>query len=137
MKITRHQLNELIQYITKAVLKEYSSVSSMSSSNSNNNGTDSGTADDGVKPADAQTAAEKAKAQRDAKKTQIDKIRTADLDLKSVKTQQDYYIQQAKKNKLDIQAQEKQLQALKGASPSSSAIPAGGTVAENIRKMRA
>jgi hypothetical protein len=134
MKITRHQLDELIQHITRAVLKEYSSMSSMSSSSSNSS-SDTGTADDGVKPQDAQTSVEKAKAERDAKKAQVDKIRTADLDLKGVKTQQDYFLQQAKKNKLDIQAQEKQLQALKGGA--ASTVPAGGTVAENIRKLRA
>ena len=133
MKITRRQLNELLRLITKSVLKEYSSVSSMSSSSSDSSD-DSGTADDAVKPQDAQTAVEKAKAERDAKKSQLDKIRTADLDLKGVKTQQDYFTQQAKKNKLDITAKQKQLQQLKGAP--SSTIPAGGTVAENIRKMR-
>jgi hypothetical protein len=109
-------------------------MSSSSSSSGNENSGDSGTANDGVKPQDAQTSAEKMKAKRDAKKTQVDKVRTADLDLKSVKTQQDYYVQQAKKNKLDIQAQEKQLQQLKGAPASS--IPAGGTIAENIRRLR-
>ena len=133
MKISRRQLDELLHLITKKVLKEYSSMSSMSSSSSDKS-TDSGTADDGVKPQDAQTSVEKAKAQRDAKKAQVDKVRTTDLDLKSIKTQQDYYVQQAKKNKLDISAKQKQLQQLKGAPP--SAIPAGGTVAENIRKMR-
>ena len=135
MKITRLQLDELIQYIAKAVLKEYSSMSSSSSSSSSDTNSDPGPADDGVKPTDAQTAVEKAKAERDAKKAQLDKIRTADLDLKGVKTQQDYFMQQAKKNKLDITAKQKQLSQLKGAP--ASAIPAGGTVAENIRKLRA
>ena len=135
MKITRLQLDELIQYIAKAVLKEYSSMSSSSSSSSSDTNSDPGTADDGVKPTDAQTAVEKAKAERDAKKAQLDKIRTADLDLKGIKTQQDYFTQQAKKNKLDITAKQKQLSQLKGAP--ASAIPAGGTVAENIRKLRA
>ena len=135
MKISRRQLDELLRLITKKVLKEYSSMSSMSSSsNSDSTSSGSGTADDGVKPQDAQTSVEKAKAQRDAKKAQVDKIRTADLDLKSINTQQDYYVQQANKNKLDISAKQKQLQQLKGAPV--SAIPAGGTVAENIRKMR-
>ena len=109
-------------------------MSSMSSNN-DNSGSDAGTADNGVKPPDAQTAAEKSKAERDAKKARIDQIRTADLDLKGVKTQQDYFTQQAKKNKLDITAKQKQLQQLKGAP--SSAIPAGGTIAENVRKLRA
>jgi hypothetical protein len=140
MKITRHQLNELLRLITKSVLKEYSSLSTSSSNsnsggNSSSNSTGSGTANDGVKPQDAQTAVEKAKAERDAKKAQLDKVRTADLDLKGVKSQQAYFTQQAKKNKLDITAKEKQLQQMKGAP--ASAIPAGGTVAENIRKMRA
>ena len=137
MKITRRQLDELIRLITKSVLKEYSSISSMSSSSSNGStdSTDPGTADDGVKPQDAQTAVEKSKAKRDAKKAQLDKIRTADLDLKGVKTQQAYFLQQAKKNKLDITAKQKQLQQLKGAP--ASTIPAGVTVAENIRKMKA
>ena len=136
MKLSRFQLNELLRLITKKVLKEYSSMSSMSSSNSSASGagSDPGTANDGVKPADAQTAAEKVKAQRDAKKSQVDKIRTADLDLKGVQKQQDYFTQQAKKNKLDIGAKQKQLQQLKGAP--ASTVPAGGVVAENIRKMR-
>jgi hypothetical protein len=140
MKITRHQLNELLRLITKSVLKEYSSLSTSSSNsnsggNSSSNSTGSGTADDGVKPQDAQTAVEKAKQERDAKKSQIDKIRTADMDLKGVKTQQDYFTQQAKKNKDDIIAKQKEIQRLKGGP--TPTVPAGGTVAENIRKMRA
>ena len=62
MKITREQLDELLRLITKSVLKEYSSMSSDTQDDSS----DSGTADDGVKPQDAQTAVEKAKAERDA-----------------------------------------------------------------------
>ncbi len=126
MKITRHQLDELIRLITKGVLKEWSSL--------NGDGTDTddadpGSANDGAKPMDAMSSIEKLKAQRDAKKKQQDQVRTADLDLKSTQRQQDYYVQQGKKNKLDIQAKQKQLQALKGATPASAAIPAGGTVA--------
>lgn len=56
MKMTRSQLDELIRYITKAVLKEYSSLS--------DNDPDTGSADDGVKPSDAQTSAEKSKEKR-------------------------------------------------------------------------
>jgi hypothetical protein len=107
-------------------LKEWSSL--------NGDGTDTddadpGSANDGAKPMDAMSSIEKLKAQRDAKKKQQDQVRTADLDLKSTQRQQDYYVQQGKKNKLDIQAKQKQLQALKGATPASAAIPAGGTVA--------
>lgn len=61
MKMSKEQLDELIRYITKAVLKEYSSFSSLSSSSDNS---DPGTADDGVKPEDAQTSAEKAREKR-------------------------------------------------------------------------
>lgn len=132
MKISRCQLDELIRLITKSVLKEYSS---MSNNDPSDDSADTGTADDGVKPADARTAVEKNKAERAARKAKQDKIRTADLDLKGVKSQQNYFMQQAKKNKLDITAKEKQLQQMKGAPIST--VPAGGTVAENIRKLRA
>jgi hypothetical protein len=124
MKLTRKQLDELIRYITKSVLKEWSSLSG------NDNDSDPGTPDDGVKPDDAKTAYEKSKAEREARKKQQDTIRSATLDLKSTKKQQDYFSQQAKKNKVDIQAKEKQLQSLKGASPSTTMVPAGGVIAK-------
>lgn len=123
MKLTYKQLNELIRYITKSVLKEWSSLSS-------NDDSDHGTSDDGAKPDDAKTAYEKSKAEREARKKQQDTIRSATLNLKSTKKQQDYFSQQAKKNKVDIQAKEKQLQSLKGASSSATVVPAGGVIAK-------
>lgn len=110
-----------------------SSMSSSSNSTSNA-GSNSGTADDGVKPQDAQTSSEKIKAQRDAKKAQVDQVRTTDLDLKNVETRQKYYLQQAEKDKKDTVALQNKLKQLKGAPKTT--IPAGGTVVENIRKMR-
>ena len=131
MKITQKQLNELLRLITRGVLKEYGSLgSSLSGEDSD----DSGIADNGVKPADAQTAYEKSKAEREARKKQQDTIRTAALDLDTTKKQQSYFQTQTKQNKTAIQAKEKQLQQLKGAP--KSIVPAGGTIAENIRKIR-
>lgn len=68
MKITQRQLDELIRLITKGVLKEWSSLSG-------DDGKDMGSADDGVKPADAQTSAEKSKEKHDrmiANKKELD-----------------------------------------------------------------
>ena len=58
MKITQRQLDELIRLITKSVLKEWSSLSG-------DKDIDPGTSDDGVKPTDAMTSAEKSKAEHD------------------------------------------------------------------------
>jgi hypothetical protein len=58
MKVSKKQLDELIRLITIGVLKEWSSLSGDDKS------TDPGTADDGVKPDDAMTAAEKSKQKR-------------------------------------------------------------------------
>ena len=136
MTITRKQLDELLRLITCGVLKEYGSLgSSLSGNNDGDESGDYGSADDGVKPDDAKTAYEKSKAERDARKTRADKVRTADMNLKGVKKQQDYFTQQAKMNKLDITAKEKQLQQLKGATTSGT-TPAGGVIPENIRKRR-
>ena len=131
MKITQKQLNELLRLITRGVLKEYGSLGS---SLSGDDGTDPGSADSGTKPDDAKTAYEKSKAEREARKTQQDTIRTAAQDLDSTKKQQSYFQSQTKQNKTAIQAKEKQLQQLKGAP--KSIVPAGGTIAENIRKLR-
>jgi hypothetical protein len=128
MKIRSQQLNELIRLITRGVLKEYSSM--MSSSDDSG---DSGTADDGVKPTDAKTAYEKSKEEREQRKKQQDTVRTAQMDLDSTKKQQTYFKAQAKQNEPAIQAKTKKLQQLKGAPPSM--IPAGGTIAENIRRL--
>jgi hypothetical protein len=127
MKITQKQLNELLRLITRKVLKEYSSLGSSLAGNDTNSSSDPGSANNGQKPNDAQTAYEKSKAKRDAAKQQQDSIRTATMDLKGVKTQQDYFTQQAKMNKLDITAKEKQLQQLKGATTSGT-TPAGGVI---------
>ena len=69
MKITQRQLDELIRLITKSVLKEWSSLSG------DDKDSDPGTADDGVKPMDAKTSAEKSKERHDrmvANKKQLD-----------------------------------------------------------------
>lgn len=131
MKISRRQLDELIRFIARKVIAEYGSMSSPSDDSS-----DSGTADDGVKPDDAKTSYEKQKAEREARKKQQDLVRTAKMDLDSTKTQQDYFLTQAEKNKKDIDAKQRKLQQMKGAAPGSVTVPAGGTVAENIRKLR-
>ncbi len=62
MKVSKKQLDELIRLITIGVIKEWSSLSGNDQTSS-----DSGTADDGVKPTDAMTAAEKARQQRQNK----------------------------------------------------------------------
>lgn len=125
MKMSRKRLDELIRLIATRVLNEWSSLSG-----DDNNDPDQGTADDKVKPDDAKTAVEKSREERQARKTQQDRVRTANLDLTSTKKQQSYFDQQSKKNKLDIQAKQKQLQALKGATSQSTTVPAGGTIAK-------
>ena len=105
----------------------------MSSQNDDN--TDPSSADDGNKPDDAKTAYEKSKAEREAKKAQQDNLRTAKMDLDGTKKQQSYFSAQSKKNKLDIQAKTKKVQQLSGAP--KSMVPAGGTVAEIIKKVLA
>ena len=129
MKISRKQLNELLRLITTKVLDEYGSLGSSLAGDD----TDPGSADDGNKPNDAKTAYEKSKADREARKKQQDVIRTATQELDSTKKQQSYFTSQTKQNKTEIQAKAKQLQQLKGAP--KSIVPAGGTIAENIRKL--
>ena len=128
MKVTQKQLNELIYLITRGVVKEYGSMTS-----SQEDDMDSGVADDGDKPDDAQTAYEKSKAEREARKQRQDSIRTATMDLDSTKKQQSYFNSQTKQNKTAIQAKERRLQSLKGAQ-GANVIPAGGTIAEIVRK---
>lgn len=125
----RPELDELLRLITRQVLKEYSTMASAEDSES-----DDSTSGIEVQATDAMTSVEKQKAERDAKKKRVDQIRTADLDLKGTKTQQDYFIQQAKKNKEDIRAKEKKLQQMKGGA--STVVPAGGTIAELIQKIK-
>jgi len=127
MKITRKQLDELLRLITRGVLKEYGALGS--SLSGNDDSSDTGSADDGVKPDDAKTAYEKSKAEREMRKKQQDMVRTAQMDLDSTKKQQSYFQSQTKQNKTAIQAKEKKLQSLKGAR-GTDVIPAGGTIAE-------
>ena len=128
MKVTQKQLNELIYLITRGVVKEYGSMTS-----SQEDDMDSGVADDGDKPDDAQTAYEKSKAEREARKNKQDQVRTATMDLDSTKKQQSYFNSQTKQNKTAIQAKERKLQLLKGAQ-GANVITAGGTIAEMVRK---
>lgn len=133
MKITRRQLDELLRLITKSVLKEYSSMSSSSAS--------TGTADDGVKPQDAMTSIEKSKAERDARMAKNIELKQDQRTLQGDKAQDKYFEKQREVNRVSIRAQEKAIQQKKGArvssTPSAPASKPAGTVAENIRKMRA
>ena len=128
MKITRRQLDELLRLITKQVLKEYSSMSSTQDS------VDPGTADDGVKPADAQTAAEKAKARHDQQlkdKQALDQAKkqkdTEKEKAQSFKSQYDQWRRYGKQN------DEK---AVKDLSMKVADRGSVSSVAENIRKLR-
>ena len=128
MKITQRQLDELLRLITKTVLKEYSSLSSTQDS------ADPGTADDGVKPADAQTSAEKSKARHDQQlkdKQALDQAKkmkdTEKEKAQSFKSQYDQWRRYGKAN------DEKAVQDL-----SAKVADRGSTaVGENIRKLRA
>lgn len=132
MKITRQQLDELLRLITKSVLKEYTSMSS--TANSNSNASDPGSADDGVKPADAQTSAEKAKARHDQQlkdKQALDQAKkekeTEKEKAESFKSQYDQWRRYGKQN--DTKAvQDLQMKVADRGS--------GSSVAENIRKLR-
>ena len=110
------QLQELVQLITRSVLKEYSMLSTSSSSDKTKVG-DSMDQSDSPEP---MTASEKFKADLQAKKDRLQKVRTADMDLKSTKTQSDYFNQQIKQNKLKVIAQQKELQNLKAGKSVSS-----------------
>lgn len=109
------QLKSLIQLIVKQLLKEYSSSIDMQSSTSTP-GSETNVS------VDQMTPGEISKARRDAEKVKREKIRTADMDLKSNEKQQDYFLQQVKMNKLKTTAQKKELQNLKA----GKAISVGG-----------
>lgn len=105
-----------------------------STSNTNTNDSDPGTADDGVKPQDAQTSAEKAKAQHDqqlkdkqaldqAKKEKDTEKEKAD----SFKSQYEQWRRYGKQN--DAKAVQDLQAKVAGRGSMSS-------VAENIRKLR-
>ena len=111
MKITRQQFNELVQYITKGVLKEYDSMSSSEQDTSS----DPGIPDDGVKPMDAMTAAEKSKAERDAKQAHTKQVQQAQRKLDGDKAQQKYFAKQSEVNRVSLKSQERDLQKMKGA----------------------
>lgn len=129
MKITRKQLDELLQLITKSVLKEYSSMSS-----TDNQDADPGTADDGVKPQDAMTSMEKSKQKHDQMlkdKADLDKAKQQKITNKekadSFKSQYDQWKRFERPN--DDQSVKGLQQKVAGRSTTSS-------VAENIRKLR-
>ena len=113
MKMTRHQFNELIRYITKGVLKEYGEMSSQDTSS------DPGMPDDGVKPMDAMTAVEKSKAERDAKQAHVKQVQQAQRKLDGEKAQQKYFAKQSEVNRVSLRNQERDLQKMKGARVSS------------------
>jgi len=129
MKITRSQFNELLRHITKGVLKEYDSMSSSfsTSSSSQDTSSDPGIADDGVKPMDAMTAAEKSKAERDARQAHVKQIQQAQRKLDGDKAQDKYFSKQREVNRVSLKNQEKELQKMKGAR-STGAITTGSTV---------
>ncbi len=108
MKITRRQFNELIQYIAKGVLKEYASMADDQSN-------DSQSPDDNVKPMDAMTAAEKSKAQRQAKLAHTKQIQQAQRKLDGDKAQDDYFKKQREVNRVSMHKQEQDIQKMKGA----------------------
>lgn len=123
MKITRRQLNELLRLITRQVLKEMTTVDDKSA--------DPGTADDGVKPTDAQTSAEKAKARHDQQlknKQALDQAKkqkdTEKEKALSYKSQYDQWRRYGKAN------DEKAVKDL------STKVADRGAIAENIRKLR-
>jgi hypothetical protein len=126
MKITRHQFNELIQYITKGVLKEYGELSS-SQNSSQDTSNDPGTPDDDTKPKDAMTAGEKSKAERDAKQAHVKQVQQAQRKLDGDKAQQKYFSKQSETNRVSLKNQEKELQKMKGAR-TTGAISTGSTV---------
>lgn len=109
-------LHELIRYITKNVIKEYSVLSTSSNTSS------TGDTDPNAPPTDAMTSYEKLKAEREKEKQHRQDVRTGEMKLKGVKKQSDYFNQQIKMNKLGITAQEKELQNLKA----GKAISTGG-----------
>jgi hypothetical protein len=106
------QLNELIRFITRSVMKEYISMSSSSQSSSSTSSPDS-TQDPNTPPQDAMTSAEKSKQRRDSEKSRQQSIKKTDLELKAAKSQTDYFNQQNKQNKLQISAKQRELQNLK------------------------
>ena len=115
MKITHRQLNELIRYITRGVLKEYDSMSSDHQDSSS----DHGSPDDGDKPVDAMTSAEKSKADREQRQAKIAQTQQAQRKLDGDKAQDKYFAKQQEVNRVSIRSQEKALQTMKGARVSS------------------
>ena len=110
------ELQHLLKEIVRSVLNELTSLSQSDMKAM----LDNPSMDASVSPTDAMTPAEKAKSERDAESQRRKDIRTADLKLKSVKTQSDYYKQQEKQNRLDIIAKQKDLQNLKAGKTISS-----------------
>jgi len=122
MKVTRQQLDELIRYISKAVLKEYSSMTS-----SEEDKMDKSPLDLQVKPTDSQTSAEKLKDKQaldQAKKRKDTEKEKAD----SFKSQYEQWRRYGKQN------DEKAVKDLQTKVASRGSM---SSVAENIRKMRA
>jgi hypothetical protein len=116
MKITHRQLNELIRYITRGVLKEYDS---MSSDNSQNPPDTPGSSDTENKPVDAMTSAEKSKADREQRQAKITQTQQAQRELDGTKAQDKYYAKQREVNRVSIRSQEKAIQTMKGARVSA------------------
>lgn len=109
MKITQRQLDELIRLITKSVLKEWSSLSG----DDDDESSDSGSADDGVKPQDAMTASEKAKQERLQKLTQKNNLDYAKKELETAKKEKSFQQQKVSQTaKYDIPRLTKKVQAI-------------------------
>lgn len=115
----RVELETLIRSIVQSSLNE---LSTLSSSDMTKMMASNPELDPTVPTDDAMTSAEKARMERDADRERRKAIRTADMKLKSVKTQSAYYKQQEKQNKLDIISKEKELQNLKA----NKSISSGG-----------
>lgn len=119
------ELQELVKHITRAIIKEMKasgqiSEFTISSSDAKALAAADSNFDTSTPPEDAMTPAEKSRLERQAETDRRKNIRTADMKLKGTKTQTDYFAQQQKQNKLDIIAQEKELQNLKAGKTISS-----------------
>ena len=132
MKITRQQLDELLRLITKKVLKEYSSMSSTNDQNA-----DPGAADDGVKPQDAMTSAEKSKQAHDQMlkdKSDLDKAKQQKITNKekadSFKSQYDQW------KRFERPTDDKNVKGLQQKVAGRGSVSSVSSVAENIRKLR-
>ena len=111
------QLQELIRHITRSVLKEFQNIDP--TSNSSIHASSSSTSPDKM-DAKAGNDANAPENSADAKKSKLQAIRTADMNLKGTKTQSDYFAQQLKNNKLKVTAKQKELQNLKAGKDISS-----------------